>query len=80
MWFYVKNHDMSMKDAVVEISGIFDHLVFCNVPWHCEVRGHLPFRIYLNATTAAAIELATFGSAVEHPSHWSLGGCEMRTG
>lgn len=72
MWgFTSQNNDIITRDAVVEGPGNLDHLVFFTVHRHRTVHGPRPYRLHWTATTAASIEPATFGSAAEHPSHWS---------
>lgn len=72
MWdFRSRKYGMIMMNILVEGSSNFDQLVFFNVHSHGTVDGPLPFRLHQNATTVAAITLATFGLVDEHPSHCS---------
>lgn len=44
-----QNHDMTMRDAVVENPGNFNHAGFSNVHRHCTVHGPLAFHVRQNA-------------------------------
>ena len=65
-----ENRRFSKKvKAAKEGSGSFAHLFYFNVHWHRRVHRRLAFRLHRNATAAAEIEAATFGTAAEHRNH-----------
>ena len=54
------NHDMIMRDGVVESSGNFDHLGFFNVHLNLSTRASNIFASIKNAAAAAGIQSRDF--------------------
>lgn len=60
-----------MRDAVVKVCGIFDHLVLFHVHRHRRVHSLLAFHLHRKATAAAMIEPTAFGSAAERRTRYT---------
>lgn len=61
---------MAIRDAMLEGSENFNHLVVSNMLRHHTLRG--PFRLRLNASGAAGIKVTTFRPAAEHYTYGLL--------
>lgn len=65
-----QNHEMIMRDALVEGSENFDNLAFFNMCWRRTVHGPLEFCLHRNVIAATGNKSETFGSATERASRW----------